>query len=234
LQHPRWRWAEGYNGKNGWAIGEEREYDNDDERDGADSQSLYALLEGHITPTYYNQGSAGIPRGWLALMKETIRTCAPAFSMRRMVKEYTTRFYVPEIQRGIDHHFQQARELATWEDRIRRMWPGLGLYVSGLRDGHFDLGAGFDIHAWVRADNLHPDDIGIDVVYGELANSSDGHSVPQQTLPMAYTKREQDGAYRYDLHFQPAESGTLAYGVRVLPNHDDLPNVYDLGLILWA
>jgi hypothetical protein len=24
-------WAEGYNGKNGWAIGEERGYDNDDE-----------------------------------------------------------------------------------------------------------------------------------------------------------------------------------------------------------
>ena len=44
-------WAEGYNGKNGWAIGQEREYDNDDERDEADSQSLFALLEGQIIPT---------------------------------------------------------------------------------------------------------------------------------------------------------------------------------------
>ncbi len=230
-------WAEGYNGKNGWAIGEVREYDTDDERDEADSQSLYALLEGQIIPTYFDQGSAGIPRDWIAIMKETIRTCAHAFSMRRMVKEYATRFYVPEIQRGIcieQNHYQQARELAAWEDRIRRMWPGLGLYVSGLRDGHFDLGAGFDIHTWVRADNLHPEDISVDVVYSELADGSDGHSVPPQTLPMAYTKREQDGAYRYDIHFQPAESGTLAYGVRVLPKHDDLPNVYDLGLILWA
>ena len=155
-------WAEGYNGKNGWAIGEEREYDNDDERDEADSQSLYGLLEEQIIPTYYDQEPDSIPHSWIAIMKEAIRTCAPAFSMRRMVKEYTTRFYVPEIQRGIcieQNHYQQARELATWEDRIRRIWPGLGLYVSGLRDGHFDLGAGFDIQAWVRADNLHPEDI---------------------------------------------------------------------------
>jgi glycogen phosphorylase len=230
-------WAEGYDGKNGWAIGGEQEYDNDDERDEADSQSLYALLEGQIIPTYYDRGTDGIPRGWIALMKGAIRTCAPAFSMRRMVKAYATRFYVPEIQRGIcieQNHYQQARELAAWEDRIRRIWPGLGVYVSGLRDGHFDLGAGFDIHAWVRADNLHPEDICVDVVYGELANSTDGHIVPQQTLPMIYTKREKDGAYRYDIRFQPVESGTLAYGVRVLPKHVDLPNVYDLGLILWA
>ena len=170
-------------------------------------------------------------------MKEAIRTCAPAFSMRRMVKEYTTRFYIPQLQRGIcieQNHYQQARELATWEDRVRRMWPGLGLYVSGLRDGHFDLGASFDIHTWVKADNLHPEDISVDLVYGELTNSTDGHSVPQHTLPMAYTRREQDGAYRFDIHFQPDISGTLAYGVRVLPKRNDLPNVYDLGLILWA
>jgi len=230
-------WAEGYNGKNGWAIGEEREYDNAEERDEADSQSLYALLEEQIIPTYYDRGSDGIPHGWIAIMKEAIRTCAPAFSMRRMVKEYSTRFYVPEIQRGIcieQNHYQQARELAAWEDRIQRIWPGLGLYVSGPRDGHFDLRTGVDIHAWVRADNLHPEDVRVDLVYAELAKGTDGHSEPQQTLPMAYTKREQDGAYRYDIHFQLTESGTLAYGVRVLPNHANLPNVYDLGLILWA
>lgn len=230
-------WAEGYNGKNGWAIGEEREYDDDDERDEADSQSLYALLEEQIVPTYYHQASVGISPGWIALMKEAIRTCAPAFSMRRMVKEYTTRFYVPQLQRGIcieQNHYQQARDLAAWEDRVRRIWTGLGLYVSGLRDGHFDLGASFDIHTWVRGDNLHPEDIRVDLVYGELANGTDGPGVPQQTLPMVYTKREQDGAYRYDIHFKPDISGTLAYGVRVLPNHNDLPNVYDLGLILWA
>ena len=67
-----------------------------------------------------------------------------------------------------------------------------------------------------------------DAVYGKLANGRNGHCVPQHMFPMAYTRRGQDGAYRYDLYFQPAESDMFVYGVGVLPNHTDLPNVYDL------
>jgi hypothetical protein len=93
----------------------------------------------------------------------------------------------------------------------------LGMIGLDLRDGHFDLGASFDIHTWVRADNLHPVDMRVDLVYGALANSTNGHSVPHQTLPMAYTKREQDGAYRYDIHFQPDISGTLPMGCAFCP-----------------
>jgi starch phosphorylase len=230
-------WAEGYNGHNGWAIGEEREYDNDDERDNADSQSLYELLEQQIIPTYFERESDGIPHGWIAIMKETIRSCAPAFNTRRMVKEYTTRYYVPAIQqdgRMEQNHYQQARELAVWENKVRRAWPGLGLYVAGRRDGHFELGAELDIRAWVRDDSLHPEDIHVDLVYGQADSAADSQVIPQHTLPMTYTKREQDGAYRYDIHLELAESGTLAYGVRVLPEHPDLTNVYNLGLVRWA
>src|SRR3989454_8775669 len=93
-------WAEGYNGKNGWAIGEEREYHDSNVQDEADSLSLYSLLEEQIVPTYYDYGNDGMPHRWIAYMKEAIRTCAPAFSTRRMVKEYTTRYYVPAIQQG--------------------------------------------------------------------------------------------------------------------------------------
>lgn len=90
-------WAEGYNGRNGWAIGEAREYHDPNAQDEADSFSLYALLENEIVPSYYDRGADGIPHRWIAIMKEAIRTCAPAFSMRRMLKEYTTRYYVPAI-----------------------------------------------------------------------------------------------------------------------------------------
>ena len=94
-------WAEGFNSKNGWAIGEEREYHDANAQDEADSLSLYETLEEQIIPTFYEQGADGVPHRWIAIMKEAIRTCAPAFSMRRMVKEYTTRFYVPEIRQGV-------------------------------------------------------------------------------------------------------------------------------------
>ena len=79
-------WDEGFNGKNGWAIGEKREYHDAEAQAEADSLSLYSILEHEIVPTYYERGADGIPHAWVALMKEAIRTCAPEFSMRRMVK----------------------------------------------------------------------------------------------------------------------------------------------------
>ncbi len=88
-------WPEAYNGKNGWAIGEEREYSNLDEQDWRDSQHLYQLLENEVLPPFYERGSDGVPHNWIALTKEAIATVAPMFSTRRMVKEYATRLYMP-------------------------------------------------------------------------------------------------------------------------------------------
>ncbi|MCL4803418.1 MAG: alpha-glucan family phosphorylase [Anaerolineae bacterium] len=86
-------WVEGYNGANGWAIGE-RQFDNPEEQDSHDAESIYRLLEEEIVPLYYNQDRDGIPRGWVQVMREAIRSNAWRFSTRRMVKEYTTELYL--------------------------------------------------------------------------------------------------------------------------------------------
>ncbi|MGE5221122.1 MAG: alpha-glucan family phosphorylase [Omnitrophica WOR_2 bacterium] len=89
-------WLEGYNGRNGWVIGEDKEYENFEQQDQADAESLYRTLENEIVPLYYNDRSAdGLPGDWIAMMKESMRTLTPRFSMRRMVKEYTERLYYP-------------------------------------------------------------------------------------------------------------------------------------------
>jgi glycogen phosphorylase len=89
-------WLEGYNGHNGWAIGDDEEYEDYEQQDQAHAESLYDILENEIVPLYYNERSAdGLPGDWIALMKESIRTLAWRFSMRRMVKEYTERLYYP-------------------------------------------------------------------------------------------------------------------------------------------
>ena len=49
------------NGKNGWAIGEEREYHDQEAQAEADSISLYRLLEEEIVPTFFDRGSDGVP-----------------------------------------------------------------------------------------------------------------------------------------------------------------------------
>ena len=92
-------WREGYNGPNGWAIGEDRDYDNMQEQDDADGESLYALLENQIVPLYYQERSSdGLPGDWIARVKASIRTLSPQFSMRRMVKDYAERLYLPAMQ----------------------------------------------------------------------------------------------------------------------------------------
>ncbi len=88
-------WAEGYNGANGWAIDSGQQHDDQWVQDTADADTLYRLLEEQVVPLFYKRDADDIPRGWVQVMKETIRTSVPVFSTRRMVKEYTRRLYVP-------------------------------------------------------------------------------------------------------------------------------------------
>jgi starch phosphorylase len=92
-------WPEAFNGKNGWAIGEEREYDNQEEQDWLDAQSLYHVLEHEIVPAFYeNRDEHGVPTRWMEIAKESIVTCAPQFSTRRMLADYMSQYYVPAMQ----------------------------------------------------------------------------------------------------------------------------------------
>jgi starch phosphorylase len=83
-------WIEGFNGKNGWAIDQKGIHAN---RDQADAAEIYGILEEEIIPLYYKVSEEGIPNEWVRVMKETIKGAAARFSARRMVKDYTSKFY---------------------------------------------------------------------------------------------------------------------------------------------
>jgi len=92
-------WREGFNGYNGWAIGTDVDNPDQEVQDAADAESLYDTLENEIIPLYYTSRSAdNLPGEWLARVKESIRTLAPQFSTRRMLKEYMTQLYLPAIE----------------------------------------------------------------------------------------------------------------------------------------
>jgi len=94
-------WREGYNGKNGWAIGNESDLADPDQQDKADAESLYSLLENEIVPLYYQARAAGdMSQGWVSMIKESIRSCAPLFSTRRMLREYQMNMYLPAMRNG--------------------------------------------------------------------------------------------------------------------------------------
>ena len=92
-------WVEGYNGANGWRIGDETQLENHDAQDDFDANALYQTLEDEIVPLYYQRDRDNVPRGWVSIMRETIMYNSPKFSMHRMVKEYTTEMYVNALKR---------------------------------------------------------------------------------------------------------------------------------------
>ncbi|MBE0686923.1 MAG: alpha-glucan family phosphorylase [Anaerolineaceae bacterium] len=96
-------WREGYNGKNGWPIGDDTEYQETYQQDEIDSRNLYETLENEIVPLYYQSRSAdNLPNEWIAHIKETIRSNAPRFSTRRMVKEYMNNLYAGAAENNVD------------------------------------------------------------------------------------------------------------------------------------
>jgi starch phosphorylase len=90
-------WREGYNGQNGWAIGEDQAYDDPEVGDAADAESLYTLLEEQIVPLYYERSADGLPSEWLGWVRQSICTLAPQFSMSRMVREYVSEMYLSAL-----------------------------------------------------------------------------------------------------------------------------------------
>ena len=93
-------WPEGFNGKNGWAFGREPV---EGDRDRADADAIYRILEEEILPLYYRVSDDGVPRGWVKVMKESIKSIGPKFSTRRMVKEYVDKFYSKALKGNINY-----------------------------------------------------------------------------------------------------------------------------------
>jgi glycogen phosphorylase len=106
-------WAEAYNGRNGWAIDSGVETNDWQIQDQADAQALYDLLEEQVVPLYYQRDRDYVPRGWVAMMRESIRTIGPHFSTRRMVKEYTETYYVPAIRASQRFEAKDEEKAAT-------------------------------------------------------------------------------------------------------------------------
>ena len=95
-------WAEGFTGANGWVIDGGVGGDNYDAVDAADASALYRLLEEEVVPAFYDRDASNIPHRWLRTVKESIRSVAPRFSARRMVKEYLERMYAPTLQKKLE------------------------------------------------------------------------------------------------------------------------------------
>ena len=92
-------WVEGYNGANGWGIQPLSDQADAQAQDHHDVEQLYRVLEQEVVPLFYQRDRDGIPRGWLQMVKECIRTIAPQFCTTRMLKDYVSLMYRPATVR---------------------------------------------------------------------------------------------------------------------------------------
>ncbi len=87
-------WREAYNGKNGWAIGEDSHPDSVEEQDRQDAENLYDVLENQVIPEFYNREGNGLPRNWLKRVRNAMATLIPQYNTDRMVEEYVRKYYL--------------------------------------------------------------------------------------------------------------------------------------------
>ena len=86
-------WLEGYNGNNGFAIGELNDNEDDAIIDAEDAEFLYSTLEKEIIPSFYNKRESGLPDEWIGRMKDALATLTPQFSSDRMLRDYIEKIY---------------------------------------------------------------------------------------------------------------------------------------------
>jgi starch phosphorylase len=116
-------WAEAYSADIGWALGDGKDHDHDD--DSADAEQLYNLLENEIVPEFYTRDVNGIPLAWVTRMRISMATLAPQFSCNRMIHEYVENIYNEAAQHyavRIKNHANVAKSLYQWEKNINRHW----------------------------------------------------------------------------------------------------------------
>ncbi|MEI7729680.1 MAG: alpha-glucan family phosphorylase [Verrucomicrobiota bacterium] len=86
-------WREGYDGTNGFAIGDDTHPDSVEEQDRRDSENLYRVLTTEVVPCFFNRDASGLPRKWIQKIRRAMVTLVPKYTTWRMVQEYTTKFY---------------------------------------------------------------------------------------------------------------------------------------------
>ena len=88
-------WPEGYDGRNGWAIGDGTVHRSRARQDREDAEAMYRAIEEGVVPTFYERDRRGIPRKWVKMMVRSFETIPAKFSSHRMLSDYTEGFYWP-------------------------------------------------------------------------------------------------------------------------------------------
>jgi starch phosphorylase len=183
-------WAEAYAPDIGWALGDGNEHGDDPAWDAVEADALYELLEREVIPQFHDRDEHGIPRAWVARMRESMARLTPRFSTNRTVREYVERHYLPAAaayrERAGGGGAQGAR-IVSWRHMLDDAWPALRFGEMKVEsDGESHV---FDVQ--VDLGELDPEAVGLEL-YAEGVDSTGPTAVTMMRL-----RREQNPAKWY-------------------------------------
>ena len=229
-------WAEGYNQKNGWSIGTNKEYSSYEEQDRADSDSIYYTLENKIIPIYYDKDSNGISKSWMELMKNSIMSTGGKYSTARMLVDYTRQLYIPlcNLTKKYYNDLNRVAEYNSWKQNLYTNWKDIQIeQVEDNADNiTVDAGAQIEVRCAVTLPNIDSNNIRAEVYYGKFLE--DGTVQDVKIIPMKIERVEEENKkYYYVAKIDLTTGGNYGYSFRVMPQNEMLLDSENLDLVKW-
>ena len=220
-------WAEAYAPEVGWAIGDRQEHGNDPSWDAAEADALYSLLEREIVPEFYARDDRGIPRSWVARMRESMSRLTPLFSANRVVRQYVEQHYLSAASAYRERAAKQGAmgaDLVTWQARLAQHWSNLrfGSATVEQKNGQYV----FQVQVFL-------DELGPDAVRVELyAEAKDGHAFTREPATRGEQLVGSDNGFTFTARL-PATRPVADYTPRLVPQHADAFVPLEAPFILW-
>lgn len=229
-------WAEGYNDKAGWALKEEISFENPQYQDELDAETIYDLLEDEIVPMFYKRDKNGVPSTWISFIKNTIAEIAPRFTTKRMLDDYITQYYNNLYDRTCrlkENDFDLVRKLSVWKKKILRGWNSIEVLSVSVPDSTkraFKIGEKFIAEISLNLNEISPDDIGIEVIFGQKVMDKVDSYFYKNEMRIISSERNN---VTYKTEIFVTRSGVFDYAFRMFPKNPLLPHRMDFYLIKW-
>lgn len=225
-------WVEGYQPDAGWALTNERTYENQSFQDNLDAEVIYSIFENEILPAFYNRNGEGVSSEWVSFIKNTIAGVSPKFTTRRMINDYVNQYYNKLFERSRkvnkdDHAL--ALQISSWKKKVARAWDQIEVLELDLFESSTDMldtGTEYKGRVVLDLNGLDPKQVGVELII--TRQMKEMVSVQQFDL-----KDASAGKARFEAKVLNDRPGTFNYGIRVYPKHELLPYRQDFGLIRW-
>ena len=154
-------WDEAFTPDVGWRIGNAEEYDNLDYQDEVESRLIYEGIEKELVPLFYNRGEDKLPRGWISMMKNSMKKLGPVYNSHRMVEQYSKKFYFASHEKRMTlmkNNWEKGKEFSKWKSRLYDSWHKVTFLSISEEEKNGDLKVGlkYPILAEIELGDLTP------------------------------------------------------------------------------